>query len=195
MRCVFCNQEKPKRRQRYCSVRCIKSAWRRRNLGKHNATNTEWRKRNPNYMSEYHRTHYVYIGHHATPTSFRKGMIPWNKGRIYPTTPIKVYIRQSQKYREWRVAIFTRDRFRCRWCWRKGGWNKETKTRVFLCVDHITSLAQVMFEENITTITGIESCERLWDMENARTLCTDCHKKTKTYGVNLKFYEATISNR
>ena len=30
------------------------------------------------------------------------------------------------------------------------------------------------------------NCDALWDMENGRTLCISCHRKTDTYGGNSK---------
>lgn len=29
-------------------------------------------------------------------------------------------------------------------------------------------------------------CEELWDLNNGRTLCIDCHKKTETWGGKTK---------
>lgn len=44
------------------------------------------------------------------------------------------------------------------------------------------------FVRYIDTETGqhVASCKELWDIANGRTLCRDCHKKTDTWGTNLK---------
>lgn len=51
------------------------------------------------------------------------------------------------------------------------------------CFNHVSTrdLEEIMefFEDAI-------NCEELWSINNGRTLCIDCHKKTNTY---LKNYE------
>lgn len=67
--------------------------------------------------------------------------------------------RTSAEYKEWRMAIFKRDRFKCVWC---GTTGKNLEA------DHI--LPQSRYPELI------------FDIKNGRTLCRDCHKKTDTFG-------------
>jgi formate-dependent nitrite reductase cytochrome c552 subunit len=73
-------------------------------------------------------------------------------------------IRHSTEYKLWRTAVFTRDNFTCIWCGYKG--NK-------LNADHIKSFA--------------EYPELRFAIDNGRTLCINCHKKTDNYGCNLKY--------
>jgi hypothetical protein len=73
-------------------------------------------------------------------------------------TPINAIFRSSLKYRLWREAVFKRDKFTCRLCMKVGGK---------LNADHIKPFAH--FPELRLSI------------ENGRTLCLDCHKKTDTY--------------
>lgn len=77
----------------------------------------------------------------------------WIDGR----TVISRGIRHSKEYRQWRKLILARDKV-CIKC----GSNKE------LQADHIKS-----FKTNP---------ELIFDINNGRILCFDCHKKTDTYG-------------
>lgn len=70
-------------------------------------------------------------------------------------------IRMSLEYKLWREAIFKRDSFTCIWCYKKGG---------ILNADHIKPFS--------------EFPELRFAIDNGRTLCIDCHKKTETYGVH-----------
>lgn len=78
-------------------------------------------------------------------------------------TPINRAIRSSLEYRLWREAIFKRDSWTCVWCYQKGG---------YLQADHIKRFSDYP--------------ELRFDLNNGRTLCIDCHKKTHTYGVGRK---------
>ena len=98
----------------------------------------------------------------------------WKDG-IYP---FRELLRDSFKYRQWRSDIFTRDNFTCIWCGLRSGNGKA----VNLQADHIKSYSSILNEYNITTYEEAEKCEELWDINNGRTLCIDCHKKTDTYG-------------
>jgi hypothetical protein len=75
---------------------------------------------------------------------------------------INKQIRASLEYRLWREAVFKRDNYTCIWCKRKG---------IYLNADHIKPFA--LFPEVRFAI------------DNGRTLCVDCHKKTDTYGWKL----------
>lgn len=72
-------------------------------------------------------------------------------------------IRKSLEYRLWREAVFKRDNYTCVWCGQKGGR---------LNADHIKSFA-------------VHPELRL-EIDNGRTLCLPCHKKTSTYGRKRK---------
>ena len=74
-------------------------------------------------------------------------------------TKLNEKIRKSFEYRLWRKAVYERDKYTCVWCGIKG-------TR--LNADHIKPFS--LFPELRFAI------------DNGRTLCEDCHKKTDTYG-------------
>jgi hypothetical protein len=90
----------------------------------------------------------------------------WQGGK----TEIHKLLRTRSEYVEWRTKVFIRDGRKCVLC----GSNKEINA------DHIVPVAR---DES-----------KVYDLANGRTLCIDCHKKTDTYGWNLKwkeFYEQT----
>lgn len=85
----------------------------------------------------------------------------------YAITPKHKRIRKTIKYITWRNSVFKRDNWTCIWCFKKGGWNKEEKRRIVLNADHIKPFAYF-------------PALRL-NINNGRTLCLQCHKKTDTY--------------
>ena len=79
-------------------------------------------------------------------------------------TEIHRLIRSSLEYRLWREAVFKRDNYTCIWCGAKNG----NGYHVEINADHIKPFAYFP--------------ELRFAIDNGRTLCVDCHKKTDTYG-------------
>ncbi len=126
---------------------------------KHNPTKY-WlgKKRSP--ISEGHRkiislTHKGTKRSEETKDKMRGKNNPSWKGGV---TPINMKIRNSKEYKIWREAVFERDNYTCRFCGERGGK---------LNADHIKPFAY--FPELRLAI------------DNGRTLCVSCHKKTDTY--------------
>jgi hypothetical protein len=86
---------------------------------------------------------------------------PQWKGGIYP---VNLKIRGLAEYRDWRTAVFERDNYTCQECGARSGKGK----KVFLNADHIKRFS--------------EYPELRFNINNGRTLCVDCHRKTPTYG-------------
>ena len=70
-------------------------------------------------------------------------------------TPDNLIIRSSNEYKLWRESVFLRDNFTCQFCGKRGGE---------INADHIKQFA--FFPEL-----------RL-SLDNGRTLCVECHRKT-----------------
>lgn len=69
-------------------------------------------------------------------------------------------------YREWRLSVFTRDNFTCVMC----GIKDRT-----IEADHIKAQS--------------EYPELIYELNNGRTLCHECHKKTDNYGYKQRWKE------
>ena len=111
-------------------------------------------------------------GIHLSPeTEFKPGNIPVHKGK--GITPAEKLFRNSKEYKDWRMKVFIRDNFTCIWC----GYKSHTriKGRSDIVADHIKPYAS--YPELRTKVS------------NGRTLCYWCNKKTKTYGLNKRFFK------
>lgn len=130
-------------------------------IGKHHSPTTEIKK-----------------GQHISiKTEFKKGRkIPkeisekWSKNRKGSGNPnwkggktkLILILRTSKQYKLWRTAVFERDNYTCIWCGLKGN-----QTGGYLEADHIKPFAYYP--------------ELRFAIDNGRTLCRECHKKTDTY--------------
>lgn len=109
------------------------------------------------------------LGNKASPETRRKrseqtrGAKHWNwRGGV---NPINDTIRKSLEYKLWRESVFERDNYTCVWC---GDHNYDGRGKtVKLNADHIKPFA--FFPELRFAI------------DNGRTLCVPCHRKTDTY--------------
>ena len=98
--------------------------------------------------------------------SFKKGHIPWNKGKEL-TQFRKKDNKRNERYRLmkqieyilWRTAVFTRDNYTCQICNQYGGK---------LEADHIKAWSLYP--------------ELRYAIDNGRTLCIPCHRQTDTWG-------------
>lgn len=108
-----------------------------------------------------------------------KGHIGINRGEKSSSwkggvTNLRHLIRSSFKYRQWRSDIFTRDDYICQVCKERGGQ---------LQADHCPkTFKEIFYKYKIKSLEDAYSCEELWNINNGRTLCIDCHRKTETWG-------------
>ncbi|MEK6828954.1 MAG: HNH endonuclease [Nanoarchaeota archaeon] len=96
-----------------------------------------------------------------------------SKKKRNPLRPIYIAIRECYKMTEWKKRIIKRDNYTCQWC---GQYSGE------LNVDHIKPFTLILKENKIKTVEESLDCQELWNIDNGRTLCINCHKKTDTWG-------------
>lgn len=99
----------------------------------------------------------------------RKKISDSKKGEKNPNwkggiSPKNILIRNSSEMRLWRKSVFERDNYTCIWCGARNGNGKA----VILHADHIKPFCDYP--------------ELRFAIDNGRTLCIDCHKKTSSYG-------------
>jgi hypothetical protein len=87
-------------------------------------------------------------------------------------------IRDSLEYNLWRKAIYKRDGYSCQECGVKN--KKGIGKNIILHADHIKPFS--LYPELRLAI------------DNGRTLCEDCHRKTDTYGFKLIYFYPTSSS-
>lgn len=92
----------------------------------------------------------------------------WQGGK----TPINRLIRRRSEYKLWRESVFERDNYTCQICGKRGG---------YLNADHIKPFA--FFPELRFAI------------DNGRTLCLECHRKTPTWGGRIKKLEIEYAKK
>ena len=113
------------------------------------------------------------------------GRVPYNKGKPRPefageknpnyqggVSSLNNLIRTSLTYKQNIRQVLERDNFTCQECNQVGGK---------LHVDHIKPFAVIVRENKIENLQEAIDCFELWDFDNLRTLCFECHKKTDTY--------------
>lgn len=137
----------------------------------------------------------------AKGNSMRKGVNPWNKGKTAKDDPRilkhanlidketgrpfnykggRKYFTQQERLkiaaelRQWRNQIFARDDYTCQICGARNGNGK----KIILNADHIKSF--------------VNYPELRLDLENGRTLCLDCHRKTENYGGKLTWSKESL---
>jgi len=109
----------------------------------------------------------------------------WQGGK----TKLLQQIRNSQKYLNWKIAIFRRDNQTCQNCGFKGYRG--------IISHHIISLSKIIKENNIKNIFEAFDCLKVWDINNGITLCNKCHKKTDNFSwkENLKRINFKITTK
>src|SRR5690606_26885193 len=83
-----------------------------------------------------------------------------------------------QEIEESFTKIYKRDGWTCVQCGRRGC------RKVMIHADHIRRLADLIEDFSIKTTDEAIACVAMWDINNGRTLCIDCHKETPTWGLN-----------
>ena len=94
-------------------------------------------------------------------------------------TPLKIMIRNTRHYDNWRFSIFKRDNFQCQECFKysKSDINAHhIKQFSLLIKDFLSEYSQFSPVEDKETLTRLsESYKPFWDIDNGVTLCEGCH--------------------
>lgn len=126
------------------------------NKGKQNRLGCKASEETRKKLSIAHTGKKLSLQHRKNLSEAKKGSNTnfWKGG----VTSINQAIRTSFEYKEWRTSVFIRDNRTCIWC----GSKKNIEA------DHIRPFAYFP--------------ELRFAIDNGRTLCRECHKKTDTYG-------------
>lgn len=130
------------------------------------------------------RTIFRRIGLKMRPPHARKGQKSWNKGKPYYAirgnknwkwkggiTNLNQQIRHCIEMKNWKRKVREKDNYVCQICGKRGGNNE---------VDHYPkSFSQIIKDNNINSYQSAQKCDELWDIDNGRTICLNCHNKTK----------------
>lgn len=182
MKCKQCNLiDINKRQKKYCSMVCT-------NLAKRNLQNArkypkfglcfnckiQFKKDRPKHIFCSRKCYWEseYISKNSKETQQKRVSDKNHNFYVDGKTPEKELIRKRCKYKKWRTSVFKRDKYTCVWCGLK--FIKGKTGRITLQADHIKPFCNYP--------------ELRFDINNGRTLCIDCHKKTDTFGIKaMKF--------
>lgn len=104
-------------------------------------------------------------GRKNSPKCRGSNLYNWKGGQSNPN----IIARGSAEIKKWREAVYARDGYTCQICGVKGGK---------LNADHIKPFAYYK--------------DLRYDINNGRTLCVDCHKKTDTFGAKALKYKVIV---
>jgi len=115
-----------------------------------------------------------------TKNKIKKAMIGkkhWNwKGGI---TSLNEKIRCCSAYFQWRSKIFERDDYTCQIC-KVSGMRLEA--------DHYPQkFSDIIKNYKIKKVEDAINCEQLWNINNGRTLCKNCHLRIPSHKVVSSF--------
>jgi 5-methylcytosine-specific restriction endonuclease McrA len=116
-------------------------------------------------------------------TIFEDNDHPNNVNLLAPPTPLlKLKIRNTTKYLNWRLSILKRDNFTCKICHVGIKENKSLR----LEVHHAKTFDDICKENNVTTVEQALGCEELWNTKNGVSICYSCHKDVEKLRTKLR---------
>jgi hypothetical protein len=98
-----------------------------------------------------------------------------------------IKIRGCYSYKQWRIKILSRDLYTCQVC-----GTKEGKIQI----DHYPKeFRTIIAENNINTLEEAMTCSELWDINNGRAICYNCHIKKHPWVVKAYLKQITKTNQ
>jgi hypothetical protein len=114
---------------------------------------------------------------------FKDNDYPNNVKLLAPPTPLlKLKIRNTTKYLNWRLSILKRDNFACRICHASVNENKSLRVEVH----HAKAFDDICNENNVSTVEQALACKELWSMANGVSICYRCHKDVERLTTKLR---------
>ena len=95
---------------------------------------------------------------------------------------LKLRIRNTTEYLNWRIAILRRDNFRCQICSASIKNNKGLR----LEVHHAKTFDDICTENNITSMKQALECKEIWSLDNGISLCYGCHKNIEKLRTKIR---------
>lgn len=141
--------------------------------------NMQWIQRPRPKKTEEHKAKLSQILSEYNKKNCLKGELNPNwKGGISALADL---IRVCSEYKAWRQQVYKRDGYKCINC----------QSNKILEADHIYPFCLLLKDGDIKTLEDAKVYQPLWNVSNGRTLCHECHVKTKTYGIKAKHYYGT----
>jgi hypothetical protein len=99
-----------------------------------------------------------------------------------PSPELKLKIRNTTQYLNWRLLILKRDNFTCKLCHASVKDNKSLR----LEVHHAKTFDDICNENNVSTIEQALECKELWNVKNGISICYKCHKDVENLRTKLR---------
>lgn len=141
-------------------------------------------------MKEWHGTHkHPLLGkRHSIETKLKMSKNAYGrKGNLNPRyidgrTPLTMVIRNLSEMHFWRILVFEKDYYECQDCGLKGSPIEAHHEKSFALIldEFLEQYNQFSPIEDKETLTRLAmNYKPFWDINNGKTLCVDCHSKTK----------------
>ena len=95
---------------------------------------------------------------------------------------LRLRIRNTTEYLNWRIAILRRDNFKCQICIASIKDNKGLR----LEVHHAKTFDDICTENNITSMKQALECNGIWSLDNGISLCYCCHKNIEKLRTKIR---------
>ena len=95
---------------------------------------------------------------------------------------LKLKIRNTTQYLNWRLSVLKRDGFRCQVCRTSMKDNKSLR----LEVHHAKTFDDICIGNSISTVEQALTCKKLWDLDNGVSICYSRHKDIEKLRIKLR---------